>query len=748
MKKLLKTLIIIGSIFMLIFSFYDFLSIINKLNTRNTREHLSDVGKQTANTYSEIFQSLKVSIVNTSELISTSFESQKDIGNILENFCHNKNLFARVWYVDENHLLQNYYYKMTYRSKNDYIDKIFKGEAGITNSFISDYNHDEVIAIYAPVYKKNKVVGGVVGILDLNSENNNYIYQDVFDNQSYVFAVTGDGQIISKIKNTHTLYNGDNYFEFLEKEVHFDQGSYHGILEMIDKEKSGYFSFSYQKNKRYVYMTPVKINNWYIFTVISNKVIDQQNNYINQATSLLIIKISIFFLIMLFFIVRYFQKINSRYETINKELKTSNKKIALLLKQNSDRIFEYNIKNDSLTLDAWNDYPKLLLNSFLSNLHNYNFVSKEHEQLLKDSFHKIIETHQKVIFDAKFPYISKDDETWFHVSIIYNEDNEKLIGTLRNSSREMKEYNVLVQDHMFKNSIYSQAFAMFAVNLKTRKVVIYQTGGIYYNAIDVEYNDEFINKLLKNTYKKDRDKVRMFFNYKRVQNLYHHHDGHDRIEFRIFNEQTNDYMWIRFRIQFERQSSNNELLMIAYANNIHSEKLRQLENEFKAQRDGLTGLYNRQTFNQLVDDYLKEEFSVARYDAYMIVDLDDFKSINDTLGHSYGDEVIQRVADILENNCYESGYVGRFGGDEFVIFLYDQESNAQIENKVRKILREINGIKFDKYCEISASIGMTFVKKEKFHQELFEMCDKALYVCKNSGKNRFFIYTENEDIDE
>ena len=79
MKKLLKTLIIIGSIFMLIFSFYDFLSIINKLNTRNTREHLSDVGKQTANTYSEIFQSLKVSIVNTSELISTSFESQKDI---------------------------------------------------------------------------------------------------------------------------------------------------------------------------------------------------------------------------------------------------------------------------------------------------------------------------------------------------------------------------------------------------------------------------------------------------------------------------------------------------------------------------------------------------------------------------------------------------------------------------------------------------------------------------------------------
>lgn len=174
----------------------------------------------------------------------------------------------------------------------------------------------------------------------------------------------------------------------------------------------------------------------------------------------------------------------------------------------------------------------------------------------------------------------------------------------------------------------------------------------------------------------------------------------------------NKYVWIRYRIQFERQSSNNELLMIAYANNINEEKLRQLEYEFKAQRDGLTGLYNRQRFNQLVDNYLQENNSLVCYNAYMIVDLDNFKKINDNLGHSQGDQVIQNVAQILENICSENGYIGRFGGDEFVIFLYDQESYAEMKQG-KKDFKEIENIEIDKKFELSASIGIAFVKNEK-----------------------------------
>lgn len=81
------------------------------------------------------------------------------------------------------------------------------------------------------------------------------------------------------------------------------------------------------------------------------------------------------------------------------------------------------------------------------------------------------------------------------VSIIYVEENHKLIGTLKNRYKRMEEYNILLQDQMFKNSIYSNAMCMFAVNLKSRKVVIYQVDSLYHNVINVEYNDEFISNV-------------------------------------------------------------------------------------------------------------------------------------------------------------------------------------------------------------------------------------------------------------
>lgn len=151
-----------------------------------------------------------------------------------------------------------------------------------------------------------------------------------------------------------------------------------------------------------VYYTPVKINNWYVFTVISRDIVTQKNEKTNQITFYLIVKMIILFIILMILIIIYFRKINKINRDINRKLAASNRKIEVILKQTNDRIFEYSIDKDSLTLDAWNDYPKIMLNSFLSNLHNYNFVSKEHEKLLIEKFHEVIENKDKIVFDAKF----------------------------------------------------------------------------------------------------------------------------------------------------------------------------------------------------------------------------------------------------------------------------------------------------------------------------------------------------------
>lgn len=737
-KRIIKTSVSLLLIIFLVFSFFDFIHQTNILNTDRTLEHLKDVGKQSANIYNEKFNTLQNTISSTCDLIGENFYSKDDIGNILNNIITDKDIFNRLWYVDTDYKLHNYKTNDVISSNGTYIKDIFNGKSGISDVFISEYNQKEVISIYAPVIQNQKVIGGVAGIIEINDKNKAFIYDDIFNGEAYVFTTTNKGQIISKIENQNTLYYGNNYFDFLENDVTFQNNNYSKILENINKKESGFMKYSYQDHDRIIYYTPVKINDWYVFTVISESMISSQNTHVKKIVIALIIKLSFVFIVMIFFIVRYFIKINRINQETNEHLAKSNRKVEMILKQTSDRMFEYDIAKDSLILDAWNDYPKIMLNSFLKNLHNYNFVSKEHEQLLKDKFKGMIEGKQKDVFDAKFPYISKDEETWFHVSML--NENQTIIGLLRNSTREMNEYNILLQDQMFKNSVYSHALLMFAVHLKDRKVMIYQTEGIYNNVIDINYED-FLDNFFEFFHHDDRSRVEKFFAYNNIQDIYHN-NGKNKIECRQLNKKTQQYEWIRFRIQFERQSSNNEILMIAYSVNINDEKSRQLEYEFKAQRDGLTGLYNRQTFNQLVDNYLKKR-TVNDYCAYVIVDLDNFKSINDSLGHTQGDIVIQMVADILDKIGNKNCYVGRFGGDEFVMFLYSQESYAEIEDKLRQILQEVENIKIDKKHEISASIGVTFVKNEFHYNELFDKCDQALYVSKNSGKNRYYIYIED-----
>lgn len=178
--------------------------------------------------------------------------------------------------------------------------------------------------------------------------------------------------------------------------------------------------------------------------------------------------------------------------------------------------------------------------------------------------------------------------------------------------------------------------------------------------------------------------------------------------------------------------------MIVYALDIDEEKKKQLEIEFLAQRDVLTEIYNRKTFNELVDKNISNLLNKIRYSAYMILDLDNFKEVNDKLGHSIGDKVLKDVADVLEDVFDDNGYVGRFGGDEFVVFIYNQKSYADIEDKCNKTIDMIKNM--NKKYTVSASIGVCFVTHEKSYQELFVKADKALYQVKNSGKNNYQVF--------
>lgn len=158
-------------------------------------------------------------------------------------------------------------------------------------------------------------------------------------------------------------------------------------------------------------------------------------------------------------------------------------------------------------------------------------------------------------------------------------------------------------------------------------------------------------------------------------------------------------------------------------------------------RDSLTGLFNKRDIEILVRQCMKyhpnEELALA------ILDLDDFKKVNDSRGHMFGDEVLLSATEVMKNAVGNKGYVGRIGGDEFMLVL----TGANSEEEQRNILRSVkNGIK-QLYTENedgfvqTCSIGCARTPlNTKDYKQLFKLADYALYLAKEKGKSRYIIY--------
>ena len=164
--------------------------------------------------------------------------------------------------------------------------------------------------------------------------------------------------------------------------------------------------------------------------------------------------------------------------------------------------------------------------------------------------------------------------------------------------------------------------------------------------------------------------------------------------------------------------------------------------------DSATGVYNKRAITELTMDVLTNAEDKPVY--FCIIDIDDFKNINDTYGHMAGDEVIASVAEILKSTMGARGYIGRFGGDEFVVVTDKISSEDVLLNAlktVRKHVAWINSAELEN-TEITLSIGIAKYPNDADNYEgLFNLADKCLYLAKAKGKNRFVIYREDQHKD-
>jgi diguanylate cyclase (GGDEF)-like protein len=166
--------------------------------------------------------------------------------------------------------------------------------------------------------------------------------------------------------------------------------------------------------------------------------------------------------------------------------------------------------------------------------------------------------------------------------------------------------------------------------------------------------------------------------------------------------------------------------------------------EYLAFHDMLTGLPNREYFTQFLADTINQSHRYERKLAILLLDLDRFKFVNDTLGHSVGDDLLKEIASRLKQALRDSDFIARHGGDEFVILVPEVKSERELPEVVARVLELISEPFRLKGREIrtSASIGVSIFPEDGQDEEsLLQCADIAMYHAKSEGKNNYQFYS-------
>lgn len=169
---------------------------------------------------------------------------------------------------------------------------------------------------------------------------------------------------------------------------------------------------------------------------------------------------------------------------------------------------------------------------------------------------------------------------------------------------------------------------------------------------------------------------------------------------------------------------------------------------YLANHDPLTGLFNRRHFQEQLERHLALSQRYNHCGALLFIDLDEFKEINDTLGHQAGDELLQSLAKLLQEQLRETDILGRLGGDEFAILLPETPASGVhlLTQRLLEALQRHVVVTNGQLVRISASIGVTlFPDHGTTAKELLARADLAMYKSKENGRNCLSVYTPNAD---
>ena len=429
-------------------------------------------------------------------------------------------------------------------------------------------------------------------------------------------------------------------------------------------------------------------------------------------------------------------------------LRSQNDGLRIGMQNMSALVWEYDFATKSILSDSpivksrWKDgvvpnVPETLLSSGFVHPDSLFPYLEMHEALARGEPECNSEVRAKVD-GANFKWIN------IKYTTIYDDETcepSKAIGVAIDINDQKERQLQYLMDMQYHDAMVSDAIYLMEINL-TKNIVLKPDKRLK-NKMGEAHSMAYWNLVTSMTeqlvYEKDRSFFTNMLSKEYLLNLFRSQMTNFSFEYRSIVTQ-DEVQWCRVFVNFILEPMQGDVCMLLYARNINDEKIREMTLMDGAERDSLTKLYNKATMQHKIDFALAESSKTGLSCVMLIVDLDNFKVVNETYGHLYGDAVLCEVTSRIKAVFSDTDLIGRVGGDEFIVFLADVPSFDFVQEKAEAVCNALRGpIQFDsRGFSLTCSIGIAVSPQNGMvFKTLYERAEEALYNAKTEGKNCF-----------
>ncbi len=313
---------------------------------------------------------------------------------------------------------------------------------------------------------------------------------------------------------------------------------------------------------------------------------------------------------------------------------------------------------------------------------------------------------------------------------------DQIIGWVEDVTREKENEIKLENERNYRQAMIEKSLVWLEADLSRDLLLTVNGEAVPGQSYDASLREQVAHLV----YSEDAEHVFKSFCSQHLRGFYFK-NGIASLQLEYRRDSGTGYQWSAGSVYLSQNAENGTLRMLLIVHDIDDRKKDEIRLRHQAERDPLTGLYNRAAAQAMIDEYLAQQLEGVRC-ALLMLDLDNFKMVNDKFGHAQGDAALQEVGEKLRTRLRKSDILARLGGDEFIVFLPDVDSVQAVGELASELVDRLQATytRSGESVSISASIGVAMTPGcgTRFSQ-LYHASDAAMYQVKNGRKNGYSI---------